>query len=396
MLGESKKVTLLQNKALLSSLGEGDHGDLHLFTKHHPPQRYQFVKSNYCTNLYALQTSSSTLTHCRTRRNPRPKKVKFQIAGLHGRTSVHHQGLRGRAWKGSTCAKAEPSPRRAPGAQPTAHATRILHPGCFSPPKKKSGGGQDEPPGVLSQVLGVGSGPGWTPGNPEKPRARPGRGAPRPPRAPPGRPAPGTLPAPGARTHRSRSPAAEPGSGGPRGCCMPSGPCATRRPGAGLRPGAGSSGGRDGPAAARLLSSGSGYTPGAQGKFGGARGWRRRGGGAASPPCPALPPASDCSHGRAPPTGEARWARRGSPADALLPGTGPQEGGRPGAEVVPSKGSLAPTGLNKAIPQSPVLKHCPLSLSPLGREMFEVAPGKCSPHPPSQGRQAHCQAKCLL
>lgn len=32
-------------------------------------------------------------------------------------------------------------------------------------------------------------------------------------------------------------------------------------------------------------------------------GWRRGGGGAASPPCPALPQASGSSHGRAPPTG---------------------------------------------------------------------------------------------
>lgn len=39
-----------------------------------------------------------------------------------------------------------------------------------------------------------------------------------------------------------------------------------------------------------------------------------------------------------------------------------------------------------------------LSLSPHspGRALFEVAAGQCSPHSPSQGRQAHCQAKRLL
>lgn len=197
----------------------------------------------------------------------------------------------------------------------------------------------------LSQVLGVGSRPGWTPGKPEKPRAGPGGGAPRPPQARPGRPGSGHPPR--ARTHRSRSPAAEPGSGGPCGCCMPSGPSATRRPGAGLRPGAGSSEGLDGPAAAPLLSSGSCYTPGARGKFGGARG------GAEGAEGPRPRPAPSCSRRPTVPTRErpppARHgsAHRGSPTAALLPGTGPQKGGRPGGVMVPTRSPLGPTGLTE-------------------------------------------------
>lgn len=164
------------------------------------------------------------------------------------------------------------------------------------------------------------------PGPDDRPpcKAGPGGGpcAPASPRAPRPLAAPGTLPAPSipltahaCPRHRARE--REP----PR---LPHalGQCATGRPGAGLPLGATS---------CRGHAAGQGAPPFQQplrrarspGKVWRSEGWRRGGGGAASPP-----KASDRSHGRAPPTGEARiglfcrcsgtwdWSpapRRGSP-----------------------------------------------------------------------------------
>lgn len=199
----------------------------------------------------------------------------------------------------------------------------------------------------LSQVLGVGSGPGGRQANPKSGVPGPAEVSLGLPKRAPAAPAPGTLPAPGVRTHRSLSPAAEPGSGGPCGCCMPSGPSATRRPGAGLRPGAGSSEGLDGPAAAPLLSSGSCYTPGARGKFGGARGGAEGVEGPRPRPAPSCPRSPTVPTRERPPPARHGSAHRGSPTDALLPGTGPQEGGRPGGVMVPTRSPLGPTGLTE-------------------------------------------------
>ena len=136
-------------------------------------------------------------------------------------------------------------------------------------------------------------GPCWTPGNPEKPPH-----APRP------------AAAPGTHSPLTLARAAEPGSGDPCCCRMPSGPSATGRPGAGREQPRGTrrAGGRrraSSPADAETRPEPEeslaerGVTP---------RGRRGRVPPCSSPPLPALP---DLSHGRAPPTGEARIGARG-------------------------------------------------------------------------------------
>lgn len=173
------------------------------------------------------------------------------------------------------------------------------------------------------------------------------RCAPASPSAPRPAPAPGTLPAPGARTHRSRSPAAEPGSGDSCGCRMPSGPSATRRPGAGVRPGAGSGGGHGGRAAARLLSSGLCGKPGARGKFGWARGGAEGAEGPRPRPAPPCPRRPAVPTGERPPPARRRAVRRGAPADAILPGLVPRSVAGLEEETAPTKGGRAPTGLTE-------------------------------------------------
>lgn len=126
---------------------------------------------------------------------------------------------------------------------------------------------------------------------PASPPARPG---------PPGLREPSPRPAPALTAHARPPPS--PGAGAPAAAACPRGRArrGDRRPGSGRAHGAveDKAGGRR-----RASYPAACDTPGAQGKFGGARGGAE---GARPRPAPPCPRVSERSHGRAPSTGEAR------------------------------------------------------------------------------------------
>lgn len=193
-------------------------------------------------------------------------------------------------------------------------------------------------------------GPGWTPGNPEKPPH-----APRP-AAPPGTHSPLTL----AR-------AAEPGSVDPCCCRMPSGPSATGRPGAGReQPRATRQAGRR----RRASSPADAETRPEPEESLAERGVAPRGRRGRVPPCPS-PPCPTFPTGERPPLARHGSVLGGSSADALLPGTGPQECGRPpGGDGAHSR-TASTHSPYRAVPRSPVLITVLLSLSSLSSHCGE-------------------------
>lgn len=181
-------------------------------------------------------------------------------------------------------------------------------------------------------------GPGWTPGNPEKPPH-----APRP------------AAALGTHSPLTLARAAEPGSGDPRCCRMPSGPSATGRPGAGReQPRTTRRAGRR----RRASSPADAETRPEPEESLAERGVAPRGRRGRVPPCPS-PPCPTFPTGERPPLARHGSALGGSSADALLPGTGPQEcGGPPGGDGAHSR-TASTHRPYRAVPRSPVLNHCP-------------------------------------
>lgn len=173
-----------------------------------------------------------------------------------------------------------------PCAQPTApgqtEATGAGIPtACYSSENRENGPGAPHAARrVLTQVPAVDLGPELAvPKSWARRRAPHKPASPRPPRA---------LPCPAPHSPLTLARAAEPGSGGPLRLPHALGPCATGRPGAGLPPGARSSGGRGGGGGAPLCQLRLRRVPSPR-KVWRSEGWRPGGGGAGSPPCPALP-----------------------------------------------------------------------------------------------------------
>lgn len=260
MLKESNKVTLLQNKALLSTDGEGDRQDLHLLKALPLTVTSEFIIT--ISQIFGYLAWFELFPNT----PPARKELmagKCYICGLYGRTSIHHRGLQDRVWKRGTCAKAERnlclalrSSAPSPPAQSTDgrsadSASRRL----FTPSGKKGRRkGQDVlhvAQRGLSKVRGIGLGSGLDARQPKKARAGPGRDEPRPPHAARPAAAPGTLPelrAPLTAHARPRRRAREPGP-----LLLPHALGAERdgRPG----PGASSGGGRGGRAGGRRRAS---------------------------------------------------------------------------------------------------------------------------------------------
>lgn len=245
-----------------------------------------------------------------------------------------HRGRRDRVWKSSTCARGALRPARR-------HTARAKRRGAGLPTASYSS--EPSANGPVRLAPPAGSRPGcrqWI-GVPKSCARRSPPQAGLPTRAP--EPARARRP-----THRSRAPAPpSPGAGGPCGCRMPSGRArraAGRWPSAGASSSGGLGGGGGGGGGAPLCQLRLRRAP-SPGEVWRSKGWRRGGGGAASPPCPALPRSPTFPTGeRPPPAGHGS----GSNADALPPGTGPQEGGQTGGEG--ARRPLPSTGLTEPEP----------------------------------------------